>query len=138
MHFVRRKWCGNMKKTVWVLVVTLLLVLILGLLCAWVSRNTVSSMKEKTALIAGLIQTQEYEEALEETKNLCSQWEKRGELLQIWTVHEDADEVTVLLEILSVSLEEKEGLHALLACAELEQSIEHLYHRDALKLQNFF
>ena len=127
-----------MKKTVWVLVVTVSLVLLLGLVCSFVSRNTVDGMKKKTVRIANFVREGKYDGALEETDRLLDDWEKRSDLLQLWTVHEDVDEVTVLLGTLKVSLQEREKLHVLLACAELDQAIDHLYHRDALKLQNFF
>ena len=121
-----------------VMAVSLALILLSGLLGGICTRQTSEEMQLKIKRIESEMEKGDWENALQHTEELSSLWDEKSKVLQLWVVHEDADEVTVEIGKLKVAAEEGNLLLGKLVCEELRQCTQHLYHRDAPKLKNIF
>ena len=63
-------------------------------------------------------------------------WEKTVPLLQMLINHEDTDNVTLSIVQLRAAIRAEDQAGCFMACAELRENAQHLYHRDAFTLGN--
>lgn len=127
-----------MQKTWIVMFSSLALILLLGILCSAYSQKTGREMRERIEEIANAMDGGKWENAQKLVDSLETLWEKKGKMLQMWVVHEDADEVTAEMAKLTVAVQERNVLFAKMICEELLQSVDHLYQRDAPRIKNIF
>ena len=95
-------------------------------------------MRERIEEIANAMDGGKWENAQKLAESLENLWEEKGKMLQMWVVHEDADEVTAEMAKLTVAVQERNVLFAKMICEELLQSVDHLYQRDAPRIKNIF
>ena len=125
-----------MKKTVWVFLITLFLLLAVGVVCGRVSLHAAERMCSLTEEIQSACDEGDLDRAMAQCEKLLDAWEKWETPLQLWTVHEDTDEVAILMRKLRAAIAQKDTLHIAMLCEEMRMSIDHLYHRDAPHVKN--
>lgn len=76
------------------------------------------------------------EEAKQKTHVLDKAWDERAKLLETMVDHSATDDVRYALSRLLAALEGKDRAAALIYAGELEGSIEHMYERQELSLEN--
>ena len=125
-----------MRRKLWTMAAVLLL---LALLCAAEQisvRRLTDSALVKTGEILRLIRADELEDAHEKASVLDQAWDKDAVMLELMIDHSATDDVRYALSRLLAALEGKDRPAAMIYAGELEGSIEHVYERQALTLEN--
>ena len=112
------------------------LILGIGLFSGNYSRFISEEMQARTELLAQRIASGDWTEADGMAQEMARAWQKRGDVLSMWVNHGDVDDVSTGLEKLQVSIEARESFYSLLCAAELREALDHVYHRDSLRLKN--
>ena len=128
----------NVKNIWWTMIISLALILSVGLLSGVYSRRTGEEMQLIIRRIVYEMENDAWENAAMYAETLSEKWDKQSGILQLWGVHEDADDVAEGIGKLQVAIAEKERTLGKMMCEELMQNSQHLYHRDALKIKNIF
>lgn len=118
--------------------VTLALILGIGIFSGSYSRFVSEEMQGQMKTLGEKVLSGAWTEARQMQRDLADTWQRRGDLLSLWVNHGDVDNVGAGLRQLEVSLDREETFYSLLYAAELEESLSHIYHRDALMLKNIF
>ena len=92
------------------------------------SENSLESAAEELQV---MIAAQQWQRADETIQAYMSSWTKTVPWLQTLINHDDADDVTLALKRLQAGIKAQDVPLCLESCAELRESAEHLYHRDA-------
>lgn len=125
-----------MRTSLWITIGLLAATIIGGLLTAremrGLSERYVSAAEELRSMAAH----EEWPRAAETAAAYLADWRERVPVLQTLINHEDTDSVTLALVTLQASIEAKDKAGCLIACAELRENAQHLYHRDAFTLAN--
>lgn len=120
-----------MRTSLWIAIVLLLITLGGGLYTAHrveaLSERYLSAAEELQVMTAA----QQWQRADETVQAYMSSWTKTVPWLQTLINHDDADDVTLALKRLQAGIKAQDVPLCLESCAELRESAEHLYHRDA-------
>lgn len=120
-----------MRTSLWIAIVLLVLTLGSGLYTAHrvetLSERYLSAAEELQVMTAA----QQWQRADETIQAYMSSWTKTVPWLQMLINHDDADDVTLALKRLQAGIKAQDVPLCLESCAELRESAEHLYHRDA-------
>lgn len=125
-----------MQRMMAVTVCALALVLGIGFFCGINSSRTSEEMRNRAGEIEALLDAGDWSAALGMTREMLDDWEKRSGILAMWVNHEDVDAVNIQLLQLVVALEEGEHFFARQDLVQLQEALEHIYHRDAFQLKN--
>lgn len=125
-----------MKLKRWVIAVSLVFSLTVGLVSLWYTQwcsNELLGLMEQTrqALLR-----QEWDEAEEELRAMEQDWSSRKAMLQILIAHQDIDAVERALGKLSVGIQNRNLYEALYNAKDAEWAIEHLPSRETPSLQH--
>lgn len=120
-----------MRTSLWTAIVLLVITLGGGLYTAHrveaLSERYLSAAEELQVMTAA----QQWQRADETIQAYMSSWTKTVPWLQMLINHDDADDVTLALKRLQAGIKAQDVPLCLESCAELRESAEHLYHRDA-------
>lgn len=116
--------------------ISLALILGIGLFSGNYSRFISEEMQEQTELLTQRIASGEWTEAEKMAEEMAHAWKGRGDVLSMWVNHADVDDVSAGLEKLQVSIRARETFYSQLCAAELREALDHVYHRDSLRLKN--
>ena len=78
----------------------------------------------------------EWQRAAETAEAYLDTWRDLMPRLQTIINHEDTDDVTLSLVQLTAAIRARDASACCIACAELRENAQHLYHRDAFTLAN--
>jgi len=125
-----------MKRKFLTMFITLSFLLLLSLVeQATVLRVTNIAM-ERTQEILADIREKELKSGLKKSRDLDRSWDEMAVWLEILVDHRATDDVRYALSRLIAALEEEDSSTAMVYASELEGSIEHVYERQALTLEN--
>lgn len=116
--------------------VSFLLILGIGLFSGNYSHFVSEEMQGQTKLMERMIASGQWAEAGKMAEEMEKTWQTRGDILSMWVNHGDVDDVSAGLKRLRVSIEAREPFHSLLCAAEVGEALDHVYHRDSLRLKN--
>lgn len=125
-----------MKATVWTVVILFILIVAIGIASAAVSAGISQDFTKDLQTAEESIRGEEWDKAEAAVKDMAKEWEATCVWLQLWVNHGDTDEVNLGLERLQAALEAQDKALSLWAAAELNESLRHIYHRDALRMGN--
>ncbi len=125
-----------MKATIWVICISLVLVMGMGITTSILSSHVARDYAELAEQLEDLVREEEWDEARKLLNKIEVRWEDTCQWLQFWVNHGDTDDVNLGLGQMDVGIELKNIWICLTAGAELRESFRHLYHRDALTLSN--
>lgn len=91
---------------------------------------------EETRAIMADIRAGRLEEAAKKSHALDLAWDEKAKLLELFVDHGAADDVRYALSRLNAALESGDRAGAMIYTGELEGSIEQVYERQALTLEN--
>lgn len=97
-----------------------------------VSDRYVSASQE----VLAMTEHGEWQRAAETTEAYLDSWQELVPRLQTIINHDDTDDVTLSLVQLAAAIRARDASACSIACAELRENAEHLYHRDAFTLAN--
>lgn len=78
----------------------------------------------------------EWARAAETAAAYLESWRETVPFLQMLINHEDTDSVTLSLVQLQAAIRAEDEAGCFIACAELRENAQHLYHRDGFTLAN--
>ena len=114
-------------------------VVLLSVLCVMeqmIVHSLTQMALEQTAGILEDIRAGDISSAKEKAHALDETWDKKAVQLEILIDHSTADDVRYALSRLIAALEGGDRAAALIYAGELEGSIEHVYERQALSVEN--
>ena len=121
------------------LIIMLVAVLFLASLSAaeqiFVHRVTEGTMKQ-TQVLLQYIREEKFAEAIQLAQMLDHAWDKDARMLEIMVDHGSTDDVRYAFSRLIAALEEKDRATAMVYAGELEGSLEHVYERQAVSVEN--
>ncbi len=97
-----------------------------------ISRRYISAAEE----LRTLVQAEDWQRTAETARAYHDTWRNTLDWLQMLINHADGDEVSCALESIQAGAEARDTVTCLVACAQLREAAEHLYHRDAFTLGN--
>lgn len=115
---------------------SLILIIALGLVCTHQSRRASEIFGLLTEEVSAAIAQEDWEKALNLTRKMEQDWQKRESTLALFVNHEDVESVSMGLCQMRISLEEREKYHALLYAEELKEALSLMGDRDAFTLKN--
>jgi len=121
-----------------IITICICLLLLAGLSAAEqiaVKRITQSALFQTQALMAD-IREGEMDEAAKKAHALDRTWDKQAKLLEMLVDHGSTDDVRYALSKLIAALEGGDHASAMIYAGELEGSVEHVYERQELTLEN--
>jgi len=125
-----------MKRKIITVIITLSFLLLLSLVeQATVLRVTNIAM-ERTQEILADIREKDMKNGLKKSHDLDQTWDEMAVWLEIVVDHSATDDVRYALSRLIAALEEEDAATAMVYASELEGSIEHVYERQALTIEN--
>ena len=125
-----------MKRKIITVIITLSFLILLSLVeQATVLRVTNIAM-ERTQEILADIREKNLKNGLKKSHDLDQMWDEMAVWLEIVVDHSATDDVRYALSRLIAALEEEDAATAMVYASELEGSIEHVYERQALTIEN--
>lgn len=125
-----------MRTNLWVAIGLLVIVIAFGL---W-STETMHGLSDRyisaSEELLTLTREEQWQRADEILRAYRESWEQTNAWVQILVVHEELDAVDIALKRVHAGVAARDQSLCYEACAELRESAEHLYHRDALTLGN--
>lgn len=97
-----------------------------------ISHRYISAAEELRALV----QVEDWQRVQETASAYHDAWRNTLDWLQMLINHADGDEVSYALESIQAGAEAQDAVTCLVACAQLREAAEHIYHRDAFTLAN--
>ena len=91
---------------------------------------------ERTQEILADIREKNLKNGLKKSHDLDQMWDEMAVWLEIVVDHSATDDVRYALSRLIAALEEEDAATAMVYASELEGSIEHVYERQALTIEN--
>ena len=91
---------------------------------------------EQTQEILTAIRAGRLDEAIEKSHALDQAWDERAKFLEMLVDHGSTDEVRYALSRLIAALEAQDAATAMVYASELEGSVEHVFERQELTLEN--
>ena len=118
-----------MRTSLWIALALLAATLLSG----WVTSREVLRISDRYVSAAeelsSMTEHREWQRAAETAEAYLNTWQKTVPALQMLINHEDTDSVTLSLVQLKAAIRA-------VACAELRENAQHLYHRDAFTAAN--
>ena len=125
-----------MKTGVWVSLVLLALTIALGVWSGTEIRALSEEYAENVEELRLLAESENWAGAQERLQACQTAWKQKVPWLQTLIHHDDVDAVTTAMKKIEAGILSRTQSLCLEACAELGESAEHLYHRDALTWGN--
>lgn len=97
-----------------------------------ISQRYISAAEE----LRTLVQAEDWHRAYETSLAYHEAWRGTLSWLQMLINHADGDQVSYALESIQAGAEARDTVTCLVACAQLREAAEHIYHRDAFTLAN--
>ena len=127
-----------MNRKIIIMAVALAILLLLSLVeQATVTRIT-NRVLENTQAVIALIREGELEEAMKKSQEMDVSWDEQAKWLEMMVDHSSTDEVRYAFSRLIAALEEEDSATAMVYASELEGSVEHVYERQILTIENIF
>ena len=127
-----------MSRKIITVVVTLSFLLLLSLAeQATVLRITGRAL-ERTQEILADIREEDMQGGLKKSRDLDQSWDEMAVWLETLVDHRATDDVRYALSRLIAALEEEDSATAMVYASELEGSVEHVYERQILTIENIF
>ena len=124
-------------RTNWVITLALLAAVLAGSL--WLSQRA-EDVSQRFAGAAAemrqLTEAQDWEAAAHRLTALQQEWEDTFPGLQMQLNHEDTDELTLAMRTLEAGIRTQSAPLCALGCTQMEESAQHLSHRDAFNWAN--
>ena len=125
-----------MRTNLWVAIGLLAIVIAFGL---W-STETMHGLSDRyisaSEELLALTREEQWQRADEIVRTYRESWERTTTWVQILVVHEELDAVNIALKRAQAGIAAQDHSLCYEACAELRESAEHLFHRDALTIGN--
>lgn len=97
-----------------------------------ISRRYIAAAEE----LRTLVQAESWQRVEETAGAYHEAWRDTLNWLQMLINHADGDEVSYALESIQAGAAARDAATCLVACAQLREAAEHIYHRDAFTLAN--
>ena len=127
-----------MKRKVITVIITLSFLLLLSLVEQTTVLRVTNIAMEQTQEILTDIREVNLKSGLKKSRDLDRSWDEMAVWLEILVDHSATDEVRYALSRLIAALEEEDSATAMVYASELEGSIEHVFERQALTIENIF
>ena len=125
-----------MRTSLWIALALLAATLLSG----WVTSREVLRISDRYVSAAeelsSMTEHREWQRAAETAEAYLNTWQETVPALQMLINHEDTDSVTLSLVQLKAAIRAEDVTACFVACAELRENAQHLYHRDAFTAAN--
>ena len=125
-----------MRGLIWTVSVSLLLIVGIGVFSGRYSDFVSDEMRGQLTRLEEKIRDTQWTEASQMAEDMEKSWQRRGDVLSMWVNHADVDDVRTGLKRLRVAIRAQDALQTFLSAADLSEALDHVYHRDALRLKN--
>jgi len=125
-----------MKRKIITVIITLSFLLLLSLVEQTTVLRVTNIAMERTQEILENIREEKLKDGLKKSHDLDQMWDEMAVWLEIVVDHSATDDVRYALSRLIAALEEEDAATAMVYASELEGSIEHVYERQALTIEN--
>ena len=125
-----------MRGLIWTVSVSLLLIVGIGVFSGRYSDFVSDEMRGQLTRLEEKIRDTQWTEASQMAEDMEKSWQRRGDVLSMWVNHADVDDVRMGLKRLRVAIRAQDALQTFLSAADLSEALDHVYHRDALRLKN--
>lgn len=99
-------------------------------------RRVTAEVLTQTQVLLSCIREERFEDALKLSLDMDQAWDRNAKLLETMVDHGSTDEVRYAFSRLIAALEEQDSATAMVYAGELEGSIEHVFERQAVTLEN--
>lgn len=127
-----------MKRKLITVIITLSFLLLLSLVEQATTLRVTNIALERTKEILADIREENLKNGLKKSRDLDQSWDEMARWLEVLVDHSATDDVRYALSRLIAALEEEDSATAMVYASELEGSIEHVYERQALIIENIF
>jgi len=117
-------------------IVSFILSILLVFFCGMTSHRICVYFQLRMKETDALIRKAGWQEALSMVSQAQAYWKAQSPLLSMWAPHQSIDDVTSGLQLLCISIEEREKYHALLYSAEISAALSLIFQQDAFALKN--
>lgn len=121
-----------------IVIITLSFLLLLSLTEQVTVMRSTNIAMVRTQEILTAIRENELKSALKKSQDLDQSWDEMAVWLEILVDHRATDEVRYALSRLIAAIEKEDHATAMVYASELEGSIEHVYERQMLTIENIF
>ena len=121
-----------------IVIITLSFLLLLSLTEQVTVMRSTNIAMARTQEILTAIRENELKSALKKSQDLDRSWDIMAVWLEILVDHRATDEVRYALSRLIAAIEKEDHATAMVYASELEGSIEHVYERQMLTIENIF
>ena len=121
-----------------IVIITLSFLLLLSLAEQVTVMRSTNIAMARTQEILTAIRENELKSALKKSQDLDRSWDIMAVWLEILVDHRATDEVRYALSRLIAAIEKEDHATAMVYASELEGSIEHVYERQMLTIENIF
>lgn len=125
-----------MRRKLWTVAAVLLFLIVLCVFEQAAVRRITNEALDMTQGLLADIRQGAFDSAKQKAHALDGAWDKQAKLLEMMVDHSATDDVRYALSKLLAALEGKDKASALIYAGELEGSVEHVYERQALTLEN--
>lgn len=110
------------------------------LACGWGNIRLTKGISQRYIAAAEelktMVQAEDWLRVEETAQAYHDTWRDTLNWLQMLINHADGDEVSYALESIQAGAQAQDTVTCLVACAQLREAAEHIYHRDAFTLGN--
>jgi len=124
------------RRKLWTVAAVLLFLIVLCVFEQAAVRRITNEALDMTQGLLADIRQGAFDSAKQKAHALDGAWDKQAKLLEMMVDHSATDDVRYALSKLLAALEGKDKASALIYAGELEGSVEHVYERQALTLEN--
>lgn len=117
-------------------VILLVVVIGCGVLNIGLTKNISQRYISAAEELRSLVQAGDWQRAEETAGAYHEAWRDTLNWLQMLINHADGDEVSYALEDIQAGAQAQDVVTCLVACAQLREAAEHIYHRDAFTIGN--
>lgn len=125
-----------MRRLTGTVLISFILILGFGIFSGNYSLFVSGEMQDQVAVMEEKVTKAQWTEAETMVLQMEQAWQQRGDILSMWVNHGDVDDVSAGLKKLRVAVAAREPFYTLLCAAEVKEALDHVYHRDSLRLKN--
>jgi len=127
-----------MSRKIVIMIIALSFLLLLSLVEQTAVLRVTNIALERTQEIMADIREKNMKSGLKKSRDLDQSWDEMAVWMEILVDHRATDDVRYALSRLIAALEEEDSATAMIYASELEGSVEHVYERQALTIENIF
>jgi len=125
-----------MKYNIVSIAITLPIIIVIGIIFMAYTQNVANTYIDATRRLEENVRNGQWEQAQKELSDMAAGWNSKKQLLQLWAVHKDTDDVSKYLLEAQVGITLRDERLLFVSTANLAESLEHLHHKDDLNLSN--